>query len=119
MDFIFYFILGKTLEIAETMCQEFTLSSYGFTRRHYPGLIGDYLLQSERNYGRVVYRSKDEVYMDQDQQLRYIYLYSFNAEEHTGDEYYERIKDKSGIWLVSFMKSTTIINIVIMRRCEA
>ena len=114
MDLSFYFILGKTLEIVETMCQEFTLSSYGFTRRHYPGLIGDYLLQSERNYGRVVYRSKDEVYMDQDQQLGYIYLYSFNAEEYARDEHYERIKRHSGVWLVSFMKSTKIMKLVII-----
>ena len=101
MDLNSYFILDETLQIAKNVCQEFTLSSYGIVRRIYPGLIGDYQLQSVRNYGRVVYRSKDKVFMDQNQQWGYIYLYSFNAEEHTGDEYYETIKDKSGIWLVS------------------
>ena len=94
------------------MCQEFTLSSYGIARRIYLGFIGDYLLQSERNYGRAVYRSKDEIFWDQ--RSGYIYLYSFNAEEYTGDEYYERIKRYSGVWLVSFMKSTKIMKLVII-----
>ena len=96
------------------MCQEFTLNSYGnlIVRRLYPGLIGDYLLHSERNYGRAVYRSKNEGFWDQ--RSGYIYLYSFNAEEYAGDEYYERIKRHSGVWLVSFMKSTKIMKLVII-----
>ena len=107
MELNSYFILGKTLEIAENMCQEFTLSSYGIARRLYPGLIGDYLLLSKRNNGRAVYRSKDEVIWDQ--RSGYIYLYSFNAGENVGDEYYEALKEFSDIWLVSFIKSATII----------
>ena len=99
MDLNSYFILGETLKIAENMCQEFALSSYGIVRRLYPGLIGDYLLQSERNNGRVLYRSKDEVIWDQ--RSGYIYLYSF--------EYDEAFKVFSDIWLVSFIKSATII----------
>ena len=108
MDFNSYFILDKALEIAENMCQEFTLSSNGITRRFYPGLIGDYQLQSERNNGRSVYRSKGEVIWDQwDQRSGYIYFYSFNAEENAGS--YKVFKEFSGIWLVSFIKSATII----------
>ena len=89
------------------MCKEFTLNSNGITRRFYPGLIGDYLLQSERNNGRGVYRSKDEIIWDQ--RSGYIYLYSFNAEENARNEYYEELKEFSGIWLVSIIKSATII----------
>ena len=100
MDVNSYFILDETLKIAEeNICQEFTLSSYGIARRLYPGLIGDYMLQSERNNGRVMYRSKDEVILDQ--RSGYIYLYSF--------EYDEALKEFSDIWLVSFIKSATII----------
>ena len=92
------------------ICQEFTLNSNGITRHLYPGIIGDYLLQSERNNGRAVYRSKDEVFMDLHQQSAYIYFYSFNAEEYAGDRIYEKYKDHSGVWLVSFMKSSAIIS---------
>ena len=92
------------------ICQEFTLSSNGITRHLYPGIIGNYLLQSERNYGRAVYKSKDEIFMDQDQRWGYIYFYSFNAEVYAGDRIYEKYKDHSGVWLVSFMKSSAIIS---------
>ena len=74
-------------------------------------------MQSERNYGRAVYRSKNEVNWDlrgSQHRRGYIYLYSFNAEEYAGDEHYERIKRHSGVWLVSFMKSTKIIKLVII-----
>ena len=108
MDVNSYFILDETLKIAEeNICQEFMLSSYGIARRLYPGLIGDYMLQSERNNGRVMYRSKDEVIWDQ--RSVYIYLFSFNAEENAGHEYHEVLKEFSGIWLVSFIKSATSI----------
>ena len=87
------------------ICQEFTLSSNGITRQFYPGIIGDYLLQSERNNGRAVYRSKDEVFMDLHQQSGYIYFYSFNAEEYAGNENYEKYKDLNSTWVVSLIKS--------------
>ena len=93
-----------------SICQEFTFSSNGITRQFYPGIIGDYLLQSERNNGRPVYRSKDQVIIDQ---LReYIYLYSFNAEEYADDEIYEAIKSHSGDWMVSFTKSSMIMRLL-------
>ena len=94
------------------ICQEFTLNSNGITRHLYPGIIGDYLLQSERNNGRAVYRSKGKVIIDQ---LReYIYLYSFNADEYAGDENYEKLRAISGIWLVSFMKASTFMRLLII-----
>ena len=97
-------------------CQEFTLSSNGITRQLYPFIIGDYLLQSERNNGRAVYRSKDQVIIDQ--QREYIYLYSFNADEHAGDELYERLRAYSGIWLVRFMKASTFMRLVMIHRVK-
>ena len=95
-----------------SICQEFTFSSNGITRQFYPGIIGDYLLQSERNNGRPVYRSKDQVIIDQ--LPEYIYLYSFNADEYAGDENYEKLRAASGIWLVSFMKASTFMRLLII-----
>ena len=90
------------------ICQEFTLNSNGITRHLYPGIIGDYLLQSERNNGRAVYRSKGKVIIDQ---LReYIYLYSFNDDEYAGDAG----EDAPGTWLVSFMKASTFMRRVMI-----
>ena len=92
------------------ICREFTFSSNGITRHLYPEIIGDYLLQSERNNGRAVYRSKDKVIMYQG--YEYIYLYSFNAEEYADDEIYEAIKSHSGDWMVSFTKSSMIMRLL-------
>ena len=91
-----------------SICQEFTFSSNGITRQFYPGIIGDYLLQSERNNGRPVYRSKDQVIIDQ--LPEYIYLYSFNADEYAGDAG----EDAPGTWLVSFMKASTFMRRVMI-----
>ena len=68
----------------------------------YPGIIGDYLLQSKRNNERAVYRSKEKVIMNQTS--GYIYLYSFDAEEYAGYENYEKLRDLYGLWMVSFIK---------------
>ena len=94
-----YFILDK---IAENICQEFTLSSNGITRQLFPGIIGDYLLQSERKNGRAVYRSKNET--TRQQKSGYIYLYSLNAEELKNNKKYEILHDFTGAWVVSFNK---------------
>ena len=94
------------------ICQEFTLSSNGITRHLYPEIIGDYLLQSERNNGRAVYRSKDKVITYQG--YEYFYLYSFNAETYSDDDIYENIKILSGDWMVSFTKSTMITRLLII-----
>ena len=67
-------------------------------------------MQSERNNGRAVYRSKDKVIMYQG--YEYIYLYSFNAEEYADDEIYEAIKSHSGDWMVSFTKSSMIMRLL-------
>ena len=91
------FILG---EIAENICQEFTLSSNGITCQLSPGLIGDYLLQSERKNGRAVYRSKNEITWRQ--KSGYSYLYSFNAEEYKNHKNYEIVQNYNGGWVVSF-----------------
>ena len=72
--------------------------------------MGDYLLlPNARNNGRAVYRSKEEVIRDQ--QSGYIYLYSFNADENTANlnRKYESDDSRSGIWMVSFINSSTII----------
>ena len=87
------------------------LSSNEIARQCYPGIIGDYLLQSERNNGRAVYRSKDKIIKGQ--QSGFAYLYSFNAEEYAGVENYEKIKDYSGAWLVSFIKPSMNMQLVI------
>ena len=88
--------------IAENICQEFTLSSNGITRQLFPGIIGDYLLQSERKNGRAVYRSKNEITYNQ--KGGYNYLYSFNAEELTNDENNKNVNNLNGAWVVSFKK---------------
>ena len=61
-------------------------------------------MQSERNNGRAVYRSKDKIIRGNES--GFAYLYSFNAEEHAGVENYETIKEFSGAWLVSFIRSS-------------
>ena len=66
-------------------------------------------MQSGRNNGRAVYRSKEKVIMYQG--YEYIYLYSFNAEEYADDEIYEAIKSHSGDWMVSFTKSSMIMSL--------
>ena len=98
MDLEHYFILD---EIVENICQEFTLSSNGITRQLFPGIIGDYLLQSERKNGRAVYRSKNET--TRHQKSGYNYLYSFNAED-LKNKNYENLQNLNGAWVVSFNK---------------
>ena len=99
MDLEHYFILD---EIVENICQEFTLSSNGITRQLFPGIIGDYLLQSERKNGRALYRSKNEITFRQES--AYIYLYSFNPEEYTNHKNDENVQNQTGAWVVSFNK---------------
>ena len=99
MDLEHYFILD---EIVENICQEFTLSSNGITRQLSPGLIGDYLLQSDRKNGRAVYRSKNKTTWHQ--KSGYYHLYSFNAEEYKNFKNYENVQNYTGAWVVSFNK---------------
>ena len=68
----------------------------------YPGIIGDYLLQSKRNNERAVYRSKEKVIMNQTS--GYIYVYSFDAEEYADYENYEKLSVLTGVWMVRFIK---------------
>ena len=59
-------------------------------------------MQPERNNERAVYRSKENVIMNQTS--GYIYLYSFNATEHADNENYEILKYLTGSWVVRFIK---------------
>ena len=72
----------------------------------YPGIIGDYLLQSKRNNGRAVYRSKEKIAIHPRSGYiyGYIYLYSFDAEEYANYENYESISNLTGSWVVRFIK---------------
>ena len=84
------------------MCPEFTLNSYGIARQYFPAIMGDYLLQSVRNNGRNVYRTKEVV--SAYNQTGFIYLYSFDAEQYAENDDYEESKDLAGTWMVSFTK---------------
>ena len=68
----------------------------------FPGFIGDYLLLSERNNGRAVYRSKEKLYTQN--VYGYMYLYSFDAEEYADHENYKSLNNLTGYWVVSFIK---------------
>ena len=72
----------------------------------YPGIIGDFLLLSERNNGRAVYRSKEKIAIQQQNGYiyGYIYLYSFDAEEYADHENYESFTNLTGSWVVRFNK---------------
>lgn len=72
----------------------------------YPGIIGDYLLQSKRNNGRAVYRSKEKIAMHPPSGYiyGYIYLYSFDAEKYADYQNYDRINNLTGSWVVRFIK---------------
>ena len=105
----FYFNLGTIAvadQITESFCSELTLNANGMACQFDPGFIGDYLLLSERNNGRAVYRSKEKIaihplsgYIHE-----YIYLYSFDAEEYANYENYESISNLTGSWVVRFIK---------------
>ena len=79
--------------------------------QYYPGIIGDFLLLSERNNGRAVYRSKEKIAIQQQSGYiyGYIYLYSFDAEEYADHENYESFTDLTGSWVVRFNKQLTMI----------
>ena len=62
--------------------------------------MGDYLLQSVRNNGRNVYRTKEVG--SANNQTGFIYLYSFDAEQYADNDEYEKLKDWAGTWVVSF-----------------
>ena len=94
--------MAKADQITESICSELTLSSKRMVCHRYPSIIGDYLLLSERNNERAVYRSKEKVTIHQ--QSDYIYLYSFNVEEYADYENYERLSDLTGSWVVRFIK---------------
>ena len=64
--------------------------------------MGDYLLQSVRNNGRNVYRSKEVV--SANNKTGFIYLYSFDAEQYADNDDYEELKDLAGTWVVSLTK---------------
>ena len=72
----------------------------------YPGIIGDYMLQSKRNNGRAVYRSKEKIAIHPQSGYiyGYIYLYSFDAEEYANYENYESISNLTGSWVVRVIK---------------
>ena len=88
--------------VAEGICPEFELNSDGNARKLFPEIMGDYLLQSVRNNGRNVYRTKEM--FSRNNQTGFIYLYSINADEYADNEDYEEIKEVAGIWAVSFIK---------------
>ena len=71
-------------------------------------MMGDYLLQSVRNNGRNVYRTKEVVLRNN--LTDFIYLYSFDADEYADHEDYEKLKDAAGAWAVSFIKYWTMNN---------
>ena len=88
--------------MSESVCTEFALNSTGIVRQLFPEMMGDYLLQSVRNNGRNVYRSKEVV--SRNNRTVFIYLYSFDADEYAEHEDYEKFKDLAGTWVVSFIK---------------
>ena len=65
--------------------------------------MGDYLLQSVRNNGRNVYRTKEVVSIYN--QTGFIFFYSFDAEQYADNEDYETLKDLAGEWVVSFLSN--------------
>ena len=70
--------------VSESICLEFELNSYGTVRQLFPEMMGGYFLQSVRNNGRNVYRTKNVVsnnYQQYPTIPHFIYLYSFNAED--------------------------------------
>ena len=93
--------------VSEIICPEFELNSNGTVRQLFPEMIGDYFLQSVRNNGRNVYRTKNVVsnnYQQYPTIPHFIYLYSLDAEQYADDENYEELKDYAGTWVVSFIK---------------
>ena len=64
--------------------------------------MSDYLLQSVKNHGRNVYRTKEVV--SANNQTGFIYLYSFDAEQYADNDDYEELKDLAGTWVVSLTK---------------
>ena len=95
-------MIAKADRIIESNCSELTLSSKGMASQFYPGITGDYLLQSKRNNGRAVYRSKEKIAIHP--LSGYIYLYSFDAEEYADYQNYDRINNLTGSWVVRFIK---------------
>ena len=81
----------------------------------YPGIIGEFLLLSERNNGRAVYRSKGKISIPQQNGYiyGYIYLYSFDAEEYAYHENYESINYLTGTWVVRFIKYFLMIFVLV------
>ena len=93
--------------VSESICPEFKLNSKGTVRQFFPEMMGDYFLQSVRNSGRNVYRTKNVVSINYQQYPtvpRFIHLYSLDAEQYADDENYEELKDYAGTWVVSFIK---------------
>ena len=93
--------------MAHNVCPEFTLNSNGSALQLHPEVMGDYLLQSVKNNGRVVYRSKEMVFKYQ--MHSYAYLYSFNAEEYVymndmnADEHSKSIAARQNYWMVRIL----------------
>ena len=111
----FHFNLGTIAtadQITESVCSEFTLSSKGIVSQLYPGIIGDYQLQHERNNGRAVYRSKEIVIRNTT--TGYIYLYSFNAEENADYENYGKLSVLTGLWMVRLIKYLIISRFLVV-----
>ena len=81
----------------------------------YPGIIGDFLLLSERNNGRAVYRSKEKISIHQQSGYiyGYIYLYSFDAEEYADYQNYDKISNLTGSWVVRFIKLFIMIHFLV------
>ena len=93
-------------QTTESFCSELTLNYKGNVRHFYSGIIGDYLLLSERNNGRAVYRSKEKntIHQRNGYIYGYIYLYSFDAEKYADHENYESLNNLNGSWVVKFIK---------------
>ena len=62
--------------------------------------MGDYLLQSVKNLERNIYRTKELV--SANNQTGFIYLYSVDAEKYAESDDYEKLKEWTGTWGVSF-----------------
>ena len=95
------FVISILDEISHIVCSEFTLNSTGVARQMHPEIMGDYILQPVRNNGRVVYRSKEIVFKYQ--MYRYVYLYSFNAEQYVYHRIYRRIATWQNGWMVRLL----------------
>ena len=88
--------------MSASICPEFELNSNGIVRQLFPEMMGNYLLQSVRNKGRNIYKTKE--LKPRNNQTGAIYLYSFDAEKYADHQDYEKLKDWDSTWVVGFIK---------------